>query len=281
MAMSPAGPSLTVPEVEAHLERLGIKPFRAIVDHLTTLNGADGEGNHFVTVPGEEDVDVDKILGLGYPEADLEDHYGMFRRYIPAGWVPIAVDSFGNAFLVSPAGGVRFWDHETHRSTRAFSSIPAFLAAIQYEAPPEPTGPDWANETLTNLRTLVAASDDAAYYAGWAGRADFVGDLLAANPPDRVYRFLVGACVGDQVETVEALYHSGVDMEQGPPNDMTPLMAAACGESIGVARFLLDPEGPAVDPRTQVDGEKAVQMTAWSPLVDLLLQAMDDWNRRD
>jgi hypothetical protein len=50
---------------------------------------------------------------------DLQEHLLGAREYIPAGFVPIALDSGGNMLLIRAAGAslgrVFFWDHEAAR----------------------------------------------------------------------------------------------------------------------------------------------------------------------
>lgn len=274
MALTEDGPSMTATEVEAALQSLGVTPFPAIVDHLSTMNGADGRNSHYVAVPGEEEVDVKHVLGIGFSKGQLSEHYGMMSRFIPEGWVPIAVGSFGNAFVVSPAGGVRFWDHETHRSIPAFDSISTFLSAVQYQAPPAPTGPDYAGMSLTDLAAAVASSDDDAFAAGQAGRTDFVPDLVAHHS-NRVHQFTLGACHDDRTATVQALLDEGVDIDIGPPDGWTPLMAAAAGASVGVVDLLL---AAGADPTIEVGVHTAAHKTALPSLADKLLDAIDAWN---
>lgn len=60
--------------------------------------------NSFLALGGEPDVD------------DLSEFLKTYRRRLPAGFLPVAYDAFGNLIIIALAGGKRgqvyFWDHE-------------------------------------------------------------------------------------------------------------------------------------------------------------------------
>lgn len=88
---------------------------------------------------------IDELVGLVFVHPQTSDEYGPIRACDSAnghpaardGWVPVAEDSCGNAFVASQDGRVAFWDHETDALVQLAKNWKTFSFGCSVETPVE------------------------------------------------------------------------------------------------------------------------------------------------
>ena len=89
--------------------------------------------------------DIESLTGLVFTHPATGEEFGRIRpgeidQHHPAlraHWTPVAIDDCGNAFVVSPEGGVAFWDHETDEIIELAADWAAFVRGCAEAKPVE------------------------------------------------------------------------------------------------------------------------------------------------
>ncbi len=114
---------------------------------LETNGGGPAESNAWIKMTAARWVMIEYFYSIKEPDNEFYDilqQMELFEGRIPAGFVPIAHDSYGNQIILgvkgSLSGQVLFWDHETegfekpmnvyHNTTKLSSSFARFANAL-------------------------------------------------------------------------------------------------------------------------------------------------------
>ncbi|MFK7926721.1 MAG: ankyrin repeat domain-containing protein [Myxococcota bacterium] len=189
--------------------------------------------------------------------------------------------SLRNAFVVTVSGRVRFWDHDWHRSTPAFESIDAFLAALVYHPEDEPFRYSATLDSPEAIEAFLSGPDigvNAAHLGREAFRPAF--DIVFARGGAVPTEYLVGAAYSGDLQLVKDIAARGVSLDGVSPGSGTPLASAAEGDNLEVAQWLLE---NGADPSILMSwGETASESALYgSELRALLLRATAEAADRD
>ncbi|HEV7369455.1 SMI1/KNR4 family protein [Arenibaculum sp.] len=112
-------------------------------DFLLAHNGGTPVPSTFVSAREGEDR-IESLYGLhdGPDHLRLDEMWGIYRRRLPRGVLPVGDDPFGNAICIALAGRHRgriyFWDHEREPEDDPFEALTAladgftaFLASLR------------------------------------------------------------------------------------------------------------------------------------------------------
>lgn len=115
-----SGKPLASSDIDAAERKMKLSLPRSYRAFLAAHNGGVPEPN--VWRPREASVVIDFFFEIGAREKfrDLVRSRKLFRKRIPAGAIPVALDAFGNLICLAAngehAGKLYFWDHEMPRS---------------------------------------------------------------------------------------------------------------------------------------------------------------------
>lgn len=276
MSIVSAGPALTTTEIRQWFTTFDVPtPHDSVVNHLATYNGAD-VSDYIVTFPPTGDqttTSLTYLVGIGYPAAEMGAWLATLdAEDLPESWVPLAIDSGGDAFVATSEGEVRYFNGDTGIYERAFDDVSTFMAALTESPSVDPNAPDYVGESIANLSALVSQRVRHAFCIGAAGRGDFAATLVSShNTPDAVYSFLAGACAEGQTATVESLFTADptLDPNLGHPNHWTGLMRAALGNHIDTFDYLISRNA---DPTLSVGSDDALGL-CWTNAMSRHVQA--------
>jgi Leucine-rich repeat (LRR) protein len=171
---------------------------------------------------------------------------------------PLAVDTAGNAFVVTTGGTVMLMTPAQGRSRglTVFPSIQAFMDALEHCPAPRPKV-DLERMPLSALlalfETAVHTDQQAAqlvYEVCAAGRKDALQPVLTKHP-EYAHAAIMGAVYGERIDVVNALLDAGVpvDLERG---GKWPLCFAAYSDNVRMVETLL---ARGADPTKKYYGE--------------------------